>query len=105
MFLSEMAMLAAIAVAGGSGKKLLTRPKDVVGEYIGYLYDSMANRGYLKRDSSKEYQLTMKGRKILFEFLYENQTEVKNAIKKLQQLGIEINQKVDKLERETTKVN
>jgi len=54
---------------------------------------------------SREYQLTVKGREILFEFLYENQTEVKDAIKKLQQLGIEINQKVDKLERETTKVN
>jgi len=62
MFPSEMAMLMAIAVAGDSGKKLLIRPMGVVGEYIGYLYDSMVNRGYLKRDSSGEYQLTVKGR-------------------------------------------
>ena len=104
MFPSEMAMLMAIAVAGDSGQRLLTRPMDVVGEYIGYLYDSMVNRGYLKRDSSREYQLTVKGREALFEFLYENQIGVKDAIKKLQQLGIEINQKVDKLDKEAIKV-
>jgi hypothetical protein len=42
----------AIAATGDSGKELLTRPMDVVGEYIGYLYDSLVNRGFLKRDGS-----------------------------------------------------
>ncbi len=104
MFPSEVAILMAIALARDSGKKLLTRPMDVVGEYIGYLYDSLVNRGYLKKNSSREYQLTLKGREALFEFLYENETKVKDAIKTLQQLGIEISQRADKLERETIKV-
>ncbi len=55
MFPSEMAMLMVIAVARDSGEKLLPRPMDVVGGYIGYLYDSLVSRGYLKRDSSREY--------------------------------------------------
>ncbi len=104
MFPSEAVILMAIAVARDSGKKLLTRPMDVVGEYIGYLYDSMVSRGYLKRDGSREYQLTLKGREALLEFLYENQDKVKDAIKTLQPLGIEINMEVDNLERELIKV-
>ena len=104
MFPSEAAILMTIAVAKDSGKKLLTRPMDVVGEYIGYLYDSLVSRGYLKRDGSREYQLTSKGREALFEFLYENQNKVKDAIKTLQQLGIEINQRAEKLEKEAIKV-
>ena len=41
MFPSEMVILMAIAVNKDTGKKLLTRPMDVTGEYIGYLYDSL----------------------------------------------------------------
>ena len=104
MFPSEMIILMAIAVTRDSGKKLLTRPMDVVSEYVGYLCDSLVSRGYLKRDGSREYQLTSKGREALFEFLYENKTKVKDAIKTLQQLGIEINQRADKLEKEAIKV-
>ena len=104
MFPSEMTILMAIAATRDSGKRLLTRPMDVVGEYIGYLYDSLVSRGYLKRDSSREYQLTSKGREALFEFLYKNKTGAKDTIKTLQQLGIEINQEVDKLEKEAIKV-
>ncbi|MBA7468669.1 hypothetical protein ES707_03921 [subsurface metagenome] len=104
MFPSEVAMLAAIAITRDSDKKLLTRPMDVVGKYIGYLHDSLVSRGYLKRDSSREYQLTLKGREALFEFLYENKTRVKDAIETLQQLGIEINLEVDNLEKEAIKV-
>ncbi len=105
MFPSEMAILMAIASTRDSGKKLLTRPMDVVGEYIGYLCDSLVSRGYLKKDGSREYQLTPQGREALFEFLYQNKTEVKDAIKTLQQLGIEISQRSDKLEKEAIKVS
>ena len=104
MFPSEMAMLMAIAATRDSGKKLLTRPTDVVGEYIGYLYDSLVSRGYLKRDGSKGYQLTPKGREAISEFLYKNKTRVKDTIKTLQQLGIEIDWEVDKLEKGAIKV-
>ena len=104
MFPSEIAILMAIASTRDSGKKLLTRPMDVVGEYIGYLYDSLVRRGYLKRNSSRECQLTSQGREVLFEFLYENKARVKDAIKTLQQLGVEINWETDNLEKEAVKV-
>ena len=100
MFPSEMVILMAIAVAGDSGKKLLTRPMDVIGEYIGYSCDSLANRGYIRGSRSRGYQLTSKGRAALFDFLRENKTRVKDTIKKLQQLGIEISQEIDNLEEE-----
>ena len=104
MFPSEMAILMAIVVTRDSGKKLLTRPMDVVGEYIGYLYDSLVSRGYIKAISSREYQLTSRGREALFEFLCKNKTGAKDTVKTLQQLGIETNQQVDKLEKEAIKV-
>ena len=104
MFPSEMAILMAIAVTRDSGKKLLTRPMDVVGEYVGYLCDSLVSRGYLKRDGSREYQLTTRGREALVEFLYTNKTGVKDAVKTLQQLGIEVALDVDNLEKEAIKV-
>ncbi len=105
MFPSEAVILMAIAVPGGCGKKLLTRPLDVVGEYVDYLYDSLADRGYLKRDGSTEYQLTSNGKKALFEFLYGNKTSVEDTVRALQQLGIEINMEVADLEREAIKVS
>ncbi|MFC1897856.1 hypothetical protein ACFLX8_04780 [Chloroflexota bacterium] len=104
MFPSEMAILMALAATSDSGKKLLTRPMDVVGIYIGYLYDSLVRRGYLKKDGSRDYQLTSKGKGALAEFLYANKTKVKDTIKTLQQLGIEISQDVDRLEEGVIKV-
>ena len=104
MFPSEMAILMAIAVTRDDGKKLLTRPMDVVGRYIGYLYDSLVSRGYLKGGSSRGYQLTPKGREALLEFLYTNKTRVREAVKALRRLGIEINLEEDSLEKEAIKV-
>ena len=104
MFPSEMAILMAIAITRDSGKKLLTRPMDVVGEYVGYLCDSLVSRGYLKRDGSREYQLTSRGREALVEFLYANKTRVKDAMKTLQQLGIEVDLDGDNLEKEVIEV-
>jgi len=108
MFPSEMVILMAITVARDSGNKLLTRPTDVVGEYIGYLYDSLVRRGYLKRSSLGRYQLTLKGRETLFEFLHQNKTRVRDTVNRLKQLGIEISQeqeqKIDKLGKEAIEV-
>ena len=104
MFPSEMAILMAIAVTRDSGKKLLTRPMDVVGGYIAYLYDSLLSCGYITKDNSREFQITSEGREALSEFLYENKTRVKDTIKALQQLGIEINLEEDSLEKEAIKV-
>ena len=104
MFPGEAAMLMAIAVARDSGKKLLPRPMDIVGGYIGYLYDSLLSRGYLKKDGSREYQLTSKGREALLEFLNTSKTSVKDTLKTLQPLGIEVNVEVGNLEEEVIKV-
>ena len=104
MFPSEVAVLVAIVSTRDCGKELLSRPVDAVGEYIGYLCDSLVEHGYLKRNGSEEYQVTPQGKKVLLEFLYQNKAKVEDAIKSLQQLGIEINQKADKLEKETIKV-
>ena len=90
MFPSEMVILMAIARGGDSGEKLLSRPRDVVGEYIGYLYNSLVIRGYIKGSSPRGYQLTMKGRQALFDFLQKNRTRTRDTVKILHQLGIEI---------------
>ena len=104
MLPGEIIILMAIVESGELGKKLVNSPMDITGEYIGYLYNSLVKRGFLTRNSSTGYQLTVKGRDALFEFLRENRTRVKDMITKLQQLGIEISQKqeqrINKLEKE-----
>ncbi len=104
MFPSEMVILMAIAVTKDSGKKLLTRPMDVTGEYIGYLYDSLVSRGYLRGNRKRGYQLTSMGRESLLGFWHENETKVRETIKRLQQLGIECSQEMEKLAREAVEV-
>ena len=100
MFPSEMEILMAIAVNKDTGKKLLMRPMDVMGEYIGYLYNSLVNRGYLKGNKSKGYQLTSIGREALLGFLHKKEAGVKGTIKKLQQLGIAYSQEMEKKGKE-----
>ncbi|MFQ6121513.1 MAG: hypothetical protein ACE5LA_00410 [Dehalococcoidales bacterium] len=104
MFPSEMVILMAIAVAGDSSKKLLTRPMDITGEYVGYLYDSLVRRGYLRGNRSRGYALTTMGRETLFEFLRENKNRARETIKALQQLSIEFGQEIDKLEEAAIRV-
>ena len=100
MFPSEMAILMAIAVTGNSGKNPLTRPMDVTGEYVAYLYNSLVKRGYLKGNASGGYHLTPKCREVLLEFLRRNETRVKDTIRTLQQMGIEISLGMDKIEEQ-----
>jgi predicted transcriptional regulator len=100
MFPSEMVILMAIAGGRDISKKPLTRPMDITGEYIGYLYNSLVKRGYITGNRLRGYQLTYNGRETLFEFLHENRTRAKDTIKTLRQLGIEINQEIDRIEKE-----
>lgn len=88
MFLSEVVIVIAIAAARDTGKELLIPPMDVIGEYIGYLCDSLVRRGYMKGNSSRGYQITLKGTETLFKFMDENRTRFGYMIKTLQQLGI-----------------
>ena len=104
MLPSEMVILMAIVVTRDSSKTLLSRPMDVTGEYIGYLYDSLVRRGYLEGNGSGGYQLTLKGRETLVEFLRQNKIKINDTIKTLQQLGIEKSQEIDKLAKEAIEV-
>ena len=108
MFPSEMVILMAIAANKEAGKQLRNRPMDIIGEYIGYLYDSLVKRGYLKENNAKGYQLTLKGREALFDFLHENRTMVKETMERLKQLGIEISPEqeieIEKLEKQAIEV-
>ena len=108
MLPSEMIILMAIAIDKNTGQKLLTRPMDVIGEYIGYLYTSLVNRGYLKGHRTSGYQLTSLGREAILEFLHKNGTKAKDIVKRLQLLGIEISpaqeQKISKIGKESIKV-
>jgi len=104
MFPREMVILMAIVEAGQFGRKLVTQPMDITGEYIGYLYASLVRRGYLKGNSSRGYQLTVKGREAVLEFLSNNRTNARDRIKALQQLRIEIGQEIDKLKTEATAI-
>jgi predicted transcriptional regulator len=108
MLPSEMIILMAIVVNKKAGQKLLTRPMDVTGEYIGYLYNSLVSRGYLRGHSSTGYQLTPIGKEAILEFVQKNKTKAKDVVKRLRLLGIEISpeqeQKIGKLEKEAIKV-
>lgn len=108
MLPSEMIILMAIVVNKNTGKKLLTRPMDVTGEYIGYLYNSLVSRGYLKGHRSTGYQITTIGKEAILEFIRKNKTKAKDVVKRLKLLGIEISpeqeQKIGKLEKEAIKV-
>jgi predicted transcriptional regulator len=90
MLPSEMIILMAIVVDGKTGKKFLARPMDITSEYIGYLYNSLVNRGYLKHRGLAEYQLTPAGREAIFDFIRKNRSRSKDVVKRLQLLGIEM---------------
>ena len=97
MFPREMGILLATALPSDSNMTLLNRPMDVMNEYIGYLYNSLVLRGYLRGRGSKGYELTSMGAETLTLFLNENRTQAEGIIKALQQLGIESTQKIDSL--------
>lgn len=92
MLPSEMIILMATVVNTKTGNKLLTLPMDITGEYIGYLYNSLVNRGYLKGHRATGYQLTVFGREAISDFIKNNKTKSKDVVKRLKMLGIEISQ-------------
>lgn len=108
MLPSEMIILMAMVVNNKNGKNALTRPLDITREYIGYLFNSLVNRGYLKQRGFSGYQLTPTGREEIFTFIRKNKTRSRDVVRRLRLLGIEINQeqeeKIYRMEREAVKV-
>jgi len=87
MLPSEMIILLAIVVDRKTGARLRNRSMDVTGEYIGYLYDSLVIRGYLKQRSGKGYQLTQMGRLALLDFIRNTKTRSSELATRLKLLG------------------
>ena len=91
MLPAEMVILLAIAESSGFGKEALARPMgDMSGEYIARLYQSLVRRGYLKRTCAGEYRFTERGGKALIEFLGRNESKIRQTIKALERLRINI---------------
>ena len=96
MLPSEMIILLATVVNKKTGKKLLARPMDVTGEYIGYLYDSLVTRGYLRGHRSTGFQLTAIGREAILDFMKKNRSRAEDMVEGLQLLGIEMSPEQEK---------
>lgn len=90
MLPSEMIILMATVVNQKTCKNLLSWPMDATGEYIGYLFDSLVNRGYLKQNGMQSYQLTRTGREAIFDFIKKNKTRSRDVVKRLRLLGIDM---------------
>ena len=103
MLPSEMVILLAVLIGKDASRKLLERPMDVTGEYMGYLNDSLVKRGYLRRRRAG-FTLTDSGRQAIAGFLRKQGLKASAAADKLRQIGIEVTeehrQKIDKLLRE-----
>jgi hypothetical protein len=106
MLPNEIILLMAIVVNKNTGKHLLTHPMDITGKYIGYLYQSLVNRGYIRGRRLTGYHPTPAGREAILEFLKGRKTRAKDIAKRLQWLGIEVSpeqeQKIGRLENEAT---
>ena len=74
MFPSEITILMAIDQDGGLSKTQLTCSMDIVGEYVGFLYDSLVKRGFIGGNKLSGHQLTAKGREAILKFLSEDET-------------------------------
>jgi predicted transcriptional regulator len=108
MLPSEMVILMAISINKRTGQKLLTNPMDITSEYIGYLYSSLVNRGYLKGHRSTGFQLTAAGREAIDNFIRKSRSKASEVVERLRLLGIEISPeqetKICKLEKEAVSV-
>ena len=108
MLPSEMIILMATVFNKKTGRKLLTRPMDITGEYIGYLYDSLVNRGYQRGHRKTGYQLTVTGRDAVLDFIRKNRTRSEDVVARLQMLDIKISpeqeQRIARLGKESINI-
>ncbi len=109
MLPSEMVILMATTINKSTGQKLLTSQMDITSEYIGYLYNSLVNRGYLKGHRSTGFQLTTIGREAIHNFIKKNGSTAMDVVQRLRLLGIEISseqeKKLCKLEQESVSID
>ena len=109
MLPSEMVILMAITINKRTGQKLLTNPLDITSEYIGYLYNSLVNRGFLKGHRTTGFQLTTIGREAIQNFVRKNRSKDLDVVERLHLLGIEISpeqeRKIFQVEKEAVSID
>jgi len=109
MLPSEMLILMAITINKSTGRKLLTSQMDVTSEYIGYMFNSLVNRGFLKGHRSTGFQLTTIGREAIHNFIKKNNSKAIDVVERLRLLGIEISSEQEKelykLEQEVVSID
>lgn len=109
MLPSEMVILMAITTNRRTGQKLLINPPDITSEYIGYLYNSLVNRGFLKGHRTTGFRLTTIGREAIQTFVRKNGSKNLDIINRLRTLGIEISaeqeRKIYEVEKEAVSVD
>ncbi len=106
MFTDEMIISMAIEEAGELVTYPINHPKEIKGNHIGYLCDSLVRHGYLTANSLKGYQLTPKGREaILWEAMLlvrcKDKARAKSRMEGLERIYTEISQQIDEFEVET----
>ena len=109
MLPSEMVILMAITSNKNTNQKLRTSQMDITSEYIGYLYNSLVNRGYLKGHRSTSFQLTTLGREAIHNFIKKNDSKAADVVQRLRLMGIEISpeqeRKICKLEKKAVSID
>ncbi|MFA5309088.1 MAG: hypothetical protein WC370_06330 [Dehalococcoidales bacterium] len=107
MLPNEILILMAIVADARAGKKILSHLLDISGEYIGYFYNSLVNRGYLKHHGLDGYQLTAAGREAISGLLKKSRATPKDIVAGLRALGITLSpeqaQKIEKTAREAVR--
>lgn len=89
MFPSEMVVLMAIATTSKAYDRADSKPAETSNDYTSHLYESLIQRGFLLETGAHRYQLTVKGKVVVRDFLHDNKTKVRDIIRILKELGIE----------------
>ena len=76
MFPSEIEILMAADKIRAFNKSRLIHSTDVIGEYIGYIYDSLVRRGFIREERLTGYEITKKGRERISEYLSKRALKV-----------------------------
>jgi len=115
MLKGEIEILAAIALNKRTAKQIKSCRIARYSSYINSTINSLIRRGYISTDRFKEYQLTEKGSRAFIEFcpdhstlsklahvrlLHEHTDKVGEAIKLIENLGIEYNIKLNGIQNQ-----
>ena len=113
MLKGEIEILAAIALNKRTTKQIKSFRVARYSSYINATINSLVRRGYISTDRLRGYQLTDKGARAFLEFCPDNNTlsklahakllhdhkdKVGEAIKLIENLGIEYNTKIDEMQ-------